>query len=383
MSVQEALDAIEAMAEDAKAKREFLALSDGSYMLCGSSWRLELDHLRRERGELIGELAVIVPERDGLPEVRNTGTINVSSMQSRRTRAKYLTDLASTFDFDFGALIEDLSERVLAADRAGQPTIVLRDVATPTAASVISVCGLTVARQHPTIPFGDGGTLKSLLALWLLVKLEALGLRTLYCDWELTEDEHKLRLEHLCGARMPAIRYLRCDRPLTADLDRIARSVRDSAIDYAVIDSIAPACDGAPEAAEAATGFFRALRHLRVGALCVAHTNRSETADQKPFGSPFWHNLARMTWYIERAEDCGDPTRTVITLHNRKNNIGPLQASTGFEFHFAPDRTHVHPVDVATVADLTTRAPLWQRMVGALRGGPLTVPHWEGLSPRL
>jgi hypothetical protein len=41
----------------------------------------------------------------------------------------------------------------------------------------------------------------------------------------------------------------------------------------------------------------KALRIRQIGksSLLLAHTNRSENAEQKPFGSTFWHNGARQT----------------------------------------------------------------------------------------
>lgn len=370
MSIQDAIDAC----GELSARRMFAVHPDGSYSLKNAVWRLELTHVRREKHDLTGQLAIIVPARDGQSEVTNTGNVNVSSVRARRERARYISDLAPTSDLDWAGILEDFCERVLAAERQGQPAIVLRDVPRPTAASLISVNGVTLARQHPCIVFGDGGVLKSLFALWLLVMLEARGLRTLFCDWELSADEHRIRLEQLCGTglAMPSIRYVRCDRPLTAEADRIARIVRDERIDYVVMDSIAPGCDGPPEAAEVASRYNSALRRFGIGSLCVAHVNRSETADRKPFGSSFWHNLARLTWFVERSEDVGDQSRVSIVLHNRKSNLGALQPSVGFEFGFADDRIDVAPVGLSAVADLTDRAPLWQRMVSALRGGPMT-----------
>jgi len=125
-------------------------------------------------------------------------------------------------------------------------------------------------------------------------------------------------------------------------------------------------------AVEVAARYYGALRRLRIGALLVAHVNRSETADRKPFGSTFWHNLARLTWFVERAEDCGDQARATITLHNRKNNVGALQPSVGYDFTFSEDHTEVSHVGVAAVADFSTKAPTWQRIVSALRRGPST-----------
>lgn len=354
------------------ATREFLALSTGAYLLCSETWRLEVDRLRRERHELLGELAVVVPERDGQPEFRNVADFNLSSVRSRKDRARYLADLSATYDLDWLTLIEDFCGRVLAAERAGQPAIVLRDVPKPGTEALLNFEGFTLAREHPTILFGDGGTGKSLFALWAACRLEARGIRCLYADWEFSEADHRGRLEQLAGPAMPGIRYVRCERPLTHEIERLARIVRDEGIGYVFLDSIAVGCDGPPEAAEAAGAYFRALRQLHTGTMLLAHVSKSEGADRKPFGSSFWHNLARMTWFVERAEECGDPSTLTITCHNRKANIGPLRPSVAYEFHFTDDRITVRRVDVAAVADLSDKVPLWQRMVSELRGGPMT-----------
>jgi hypothetical protein len=161
---------------------------------------------------------------------------------------------------------------------------------------------------------------------------------------------------------------VRCDRPLIHELDRLHRIIRDDHLDWAIFDSVAFATHGAPESAEAAGEYFRGVRQLRIGGLHVAHINKSDNGDQKPFGSVFWHNGARATWFVKRAEQTDD-RRVTIGLFNRKANLGPRQPAVGFEITFEAGRTVVTPTNVADVADLATGLPLWKRIQAALRDG--------------
>ncbi|MGE0706166.1 MAG: hypothetical protein AB7P22_19775, partial [Vicinamibacterales bacterium] len=72
----------------------------------------------------------------------------------------------------------------------------------------------------------------------------------------------------------------------------MSRIAHDERLDFAIYDSVAFACDGPPEAAEVAADYFRAVRSIGIGSLHVAHVSKAENADQRPFGSAFWHNGA-------------------------------------------------------------------------------------------
>ena len=137
-------------------------------------------------------------------------------------------------------------------------------------------------------------------------------------------------------------------------------------------DSILPAADGPAETAEAAQHFFRALRRLRLGSLSLAHVSRAENADKRPFGSAFWHNLARATWYAERAET---PATNEISLglYNRKNNVGRPGLAIGLDLRFEADRISVIRTNVADNEKLAVKLSLSQRMRHALRHGPKTL----------
>src|SRR5262245_50574953 len=88
------------------------------------------DRLRRERSELWGELDV----RCVLRGVRTPngslmiGSFNFSNPGARKQRAQLLAERARTREIDWFSYLEEFAQRVLAADREGEPAIVLRDV---------------------------------------------------------------------------------------------------------------------------------------------------------------------------------------------------------------------------------------------------------------
>jgi hypothetical protein len=210
--------------------------------------------------------------------------------------------------------------------------------------------------------FGDGGDLKTYLAEWWAARLAAAGYRVLYADWEFAGEDLRDRLERLTGPDMPEVWYVRCERPLVAEVDRLARIVRQERIDYAFLDSVAFACDGPPESAEVAGAYFRAVRRLRIGTCSVAHVTKSEGSDQKPFGSTFWHNGFRSTWYVKRSTDGLDPAVATVGLYQRKANLGPRLPAIAYLVTFGEDRTTFAPTSIAEVADLADRLPVAQRI---------------------
>ena len=86
----------------------------------------------------------------------------------------------------------------------------------------------SVSSAPSCIAFGDGGAAKSYIAPKLSADLAACGLRVGYFDWELSGEDHRERLERLCPGELPDIRYVRCDRPLVFEADRLRRIERQS-----------------------------------------------------------------------------------------------------------------------------------------------------------
>lgn len=353
----------------------FEALDDGGrYRLTSAEHSIVLDvsRLRRQYHNLVGELAVstgLVGTR-GVDGVISVANFNLSDARARRERAQTLASNArSSNKIDWQTLLETLCQRVLAAERAGTPAIVLSELASPPLDEELDIEGFAIPKAHPSILFGDGGTLKSMTALLVAGRLVERGLRVALFDWELDQWTHRRRLE-LLFRQMPEVRYLRCDRPLTHEIDRLARLVEHDALDFAIFDSCGFACDGPPEAAEAALAYFRAVRQLRVGTLHIAHTTKTgELAEQRPFGSAFWHNSARSTWFAKQASVSSDGQVITIGLFNRKANLGPQRPPVAFDVTFLTSRIAFTRVDVAGVEELADSIPLWQRLRRELLSG--------------
>jgi hypothetical protein len=357
--------------------REFTAVGDGRYRLSLADLAIsfDVDRLRREHHELVGELCVRC-DLPGTRSVNGTLTIadfNLSSARARSERAKLLTERANTPDLDWHGLVEEFCQRVLEADRSGQPALDLRDLPRPDSQTDdIRVEGFVLPRRHPSIIFGDGASAKSYTALYLAARMAEQGMVVALFDWELAGDDHRERLERLFGPDMPRILYARCEKPLVFEADRLRRIVREGSVNYVIYDSVAFACDGPPEAAEVAGRYFQAVRQVGCGSLHIAHISKGEGADKKPFGSAFWHNTPRATWYAKLAEGPAESDILNVGFFNRKHNLRHLSSPVGFTIIFSGDRTTFRRADVADTPDLAGQLSIRQRMAYLLRKGAMT-----------
>ncbi|MBN1458482.1 MAG: hypothetical protein JXA57_03035 [Armatimonadetes bacterium] len=367
----------DALAIVREGARHFKAFGEDRYRLALPKLGVmfEVDGLRYERHDLIGELSV----RCDLPGVRTVdGTLtmanlNLSSVRARNEHGRYCASRASTnCTIDWFGLVEEFCQRVLHAHQTGQPAVDLRELPRPEGDDMIHVEGLAFPRRHPTVIFGDGGAAKSHLGLYLAGRLAEQGMSVALFDWELAGEDHRVRLERLFADGMPRIIYARCARPLVHEADRLRRIVREHEIEYAVYDSVAFASDGPPEAAEVAGRYFQTIRKIGPGSLHVAHTNKSDDSDKKPFGSTFWHNGARSTWFAKKAEASPDTGQITLGLFNRKSNLGQLQAPVGYIIEFANDRTIFLLTEVADCPDFAVNLSIRQRMAYLLRRVPMT-----------
>lgn len=377
----------EAIAFAQTSRRRFIVAGDGRFVfeLPDAAVSFDLDRVRRERQTLVGELVVrcdlpgaLTVGEDTVPTLLSCD-VNLSSLRARQDLAKELERRSKVSELDWRGFVEDFAQRVITADRAGDPAVRLRDVTPAGADAVFDIHGWRLPAEHPAVLFGDGGSLKSYLTLWALGQLAIAGHRVALVDWELTGAEHRKRLGALFGHDMPDVLYVRVERPLSADVDRLRRIYREERLDYAAFDSIAYGSDGAPESAEIATAYFRGLRSLPGGKLVLAHITKSiETGNQRPFGSTFIHNSARATWFVERSAESADGQTVTVALFPRKNNLGALGPAIGFEFGFVGDRVRVQRTDLAASLDFADRLPLWQRMRTLLKAGPMTLASMAG-----
>ncbi len=203
---------------------------EGQYLMAVPDFNLEFraDHLRRDHrsGELTGELTVSagIIGAKAIDGVLSLGSFNFSSIQARSTRAKHLRERARTnAKVDFLEYLEAFCQYIGKQERFGRPAVTLRDVPRrPDAFRSFDTLGLQFPIDHLSMLFGAGDTLKSYLALKVATDRAKADARVLYADWELDKEDHRARLEAICGATMPdGIKYCRCDRPLVQEADRL------------------------------------------------------------------------------------------------------------------------------------------------------------------
>jgi hypothetical protein len=367
-------------------KPHFFRISDSYFILECEREGMHL-HAQRVTRNKYGELRCTLEVRSalaGTPLVdekqfvlNRYDNVNLSAPGSRKTLAADLERSAKTKgdQINWHRLLDTLAFQVSSAEQTGEPAVLLSSIERPITEPLFDVEGFRLLKHHPTIVFGDGGSMKSYLALYWAGRLQQMGARVAMFDWELDAADHKERSVRLFGHQGPELVYVRCSRPLVYEIDRLVQIKHDHQIDYVICDSIAFACHGKPEDAEIACGYFRAIRQLGIGSLHLAHITKGENGDQRPFGSTFWHNGARCTWFAKSEgvdETAGGRERT-IGLFNRKVNMGAPISPVAFQFIFEPDRTTVRRVEPSTVQSLASEVPVWQRIKHAVRSGPLTI----------
>jgi hypothetical protein len=236
-----------------------------------------------------------------------------------------------------------------------------------------------VPLNHVTILFGDRGSGKSYVAEVLCVCC-ALGEPylgkempqgpVLFIDYEDNDRNFRRRIDRICaGLGLPLlpglIHYLNLAGMPIADARRTVRKkIQAEGIVLVVVDSLVPATGGDPNDAEAAAKAMQAMRGLGCTVVALAHVpkNHGETQPEDPFGSSFYSNLSRRTWYVERVqEEAADIID--VGLYCKKVNDGPkphpLAVKITFEGLNGPVRLTTQAI--ADVPQLQAKRPIkWQ-----------------------
>jgi hypothetical protein len=184
---------------------------------------------------------------------------------------------------------------------------------------------LLLSRLDPaghTILHGTGGTGKGKLAAWWVGRLVQDGHKVLILDYENHPDEWARRhfgLAGVAGAEAilhvsPLVPSFRAPHgPIWQTAELLHNLISEHDVTYVVIDSIVAACGGAdPMEPGTPARYAGALQALATPALSLAHVTKADDL-RYPFGSIFWHNLARLTWSLAK-----DGERRILA--NRKAN---------------------------------------------------------------
>lgn len=330
------------------------------------------ERVRRERHELHGELIVLVngqfkQARTAPGGVLSIGDYNFSSVQMRSSRAKLLQGLAGDgLDWqDWHAILEDFTLRVFAAERKGKPAVLFADLpeSSEETAAIWEIEGFPLLQTMPTVMFGDGGSGKSYFAMFLAGSLAGMGIPVVYADWEFSVGAHRERVGRMFKPIPRNLHYVKCDRPLKEETDRLARILRETGAKFLVADSIGFACDGPTESQEVAATYFRCLRQLGVGTLNISHIPKQndERKEAQVFGSIYFRNGARSVWFVEKASE--NPIGQLrFGLHNRKNNVGDRLPSMAYSLTFDRGMTKVVKVNLNEIDEIVASLPILDRM---------------------
>jgi len=365
------------------SQRIFERLDEGRYrmLLPGIGGELEIDLLRHDNGSFVGQLTA----RCHLPECRATdgllyvGGFSLTPPRARMELAKLLTIRAgtSTQKADWLDVVECFCQRVLAAERQGEPAIDLADADPPEQDAVMLADGFPLLRSHPVILFGDGSSCKSLLAIYFAWQLIQRGQIVLYADWELDAAQHRARLEKIAGdlSQARGIKYVRCRLPLREEAERLRRLAHQLGATYLICDSVALGCDGPPEAAETVMRYFEGLRYIGLGCLLIGHVTKAEAEEsgKRPFGSIFWANASRAVWLVKRSEPIGSESIVRVLLINRKANLAATYLPLAYEIAFGQGRITIHRTDPGGIPEFADKLTVAQRMLCALRQGGMTI----------
>lgn len=343
--------------------------------------RMHVDHVNAESrsGEVGAEIRV-VSTAPGIEGHLHQGRFTLTGTQSRATVAKHLGTRTPGRDIDWGGLIEYVSVKVLEAFRTGEPAILLRDAQEPEDDG--HLLDPIVLGRHPTMWFGDGGSTKSLLALAAGLSIHAdtnlLGIQpgatrvVALFDWEMDGWEHRKRMVGLLGEQLPDFIYVPCRGAIWDELDRLRKIIAQHGIQYGIFDSVGMAAGGLPLTSdEAANRYYSAVRQLGIGSLNIAHKVKAEDGDKFPFGSQFWHNGARATFFVKRESE--SETNVVnVALHHRKANTTSQAAPIAFEVTFG-GRIGIRRKDLRDVPAFDEDRTLRERIYDVLRAGAQTV----------
>lgn len=240
-----------------------------------------------------------------------------------------------------------------------------------------------VVENYPNILYGKGSSAKSLLALfwgglvaggtkWWKGYGEIAHYPTLYCDWEMEEEEQRRRIYQLYGvSSLDNFYYLRCEYPIKNLVNHIHRIIVEKNIKFLIIDSLGGALGGDLLEAESAINFFtRDLRPLKVTTLAIAHPAKS--GGETPFGSVFFHNYSRNTWELMRSPQI-TKDKLYLALVHQKSNLMPLHKPIGFEVTFSKDMITIERKDKITLASFEDLLPLEDLILSTLNNEPTSI----------
>jgi len=370
---------------------EFRKLGD-SYIYRLADMEAKLSSFREDHGDLKAELRIYnVTERGKEPLY--FGRLN---LHAPTTRSQISRTLSEQFEVDWHGFLTYIADDAVQRWRVGEPAVDLGRIETHKARWLLYPY---IEFGGPTILYADGGTGKSVVALCMAYSVAAgkplLGrpmvppTPVMYLDWETDAETHAIRFAAICeanafGEPKPRVLYKRMVGNLADNVEALKQELDEAGVGLIIIDSLLAASAGPLEESNTARSFVSAIRYLDVAVLALTHVTKPQADNRdaaNPFGSIFWHNMARNTWFIESAREEGGSTIRLRFQHKKSNN-GMLQKQHGYELRFdnAGETGSeqlvgilVKTCDLRDVPEFNKRLSWSDRINGVLASGAMSV----------
>jgi len=321
----------------------------------------------------------------GTEALLHTTKVNLLATPTMNSLVKRLERNSETISWT--DVLEAVTENVLKIARRGEP---IQEIwpAEDSSLQVEYLLEPTLYLNHPTVWFGDYGSLKSLVALATayIVQLpyhdNDLGLITandptlcLYLDYEDDPSSFRRRWTALgkgFGKGAMPILYRRMVNTLADSVESLQRIISDKNIGLIVVDSLGPAARGNLNDPEPAIKYHAALRQLGITSLTLAHTSKDQFTKRRTiFGSVFFTNLARSVWECKAEQETAE-AEAIVSLKHTKANLSRLHPPLGYRFTFTDDTIRIQKADLRDTG-LSGELPLSLRIKDLLRHGAMTV----------
>lgn len=347
--------------------------------------RIVCRKMREHSGELHCELTIQTAAGLNMYRAR----VNLSAPRTRNELTKHL---AQRYENDWMGIIERLAWDLPEKIREKDEVIVLDGSWAPTPTSYLM--NPMLEDREPTILFAPGGAGKSTFAAAIAASVASgieivPGWRVNYAanvmvlDWEGSRDiwwERVKKIRAGMGEVTPemTIHY----RGVTAGslediIEEVAEDCDAKAIGMLIVDSVGLAAGASGERGgmeDTALRLFQALRYVNKAALLIDHVNAESLKGNQPglkmYGSIYKMNLARNVFELRRQKDPQTDEAEFIVHHTKVNHAARLRPQR-LMVRYGTDQITFHRSDIHDV-DLRASLPVRERMVEALRYGPLT-----------
>lgn len=330
------------------------------------------------------ELRFISGNGDGETLLHMT-RINLLASTTMTSLAKRLDDNSRTIPWT--DVLTYVTGKTLEVARRGEPLIEIwpseDDTLTPE-----YLLEPLLYRNHPTVLFGDYGSLKSISALMIAYVVQlpymknTFGLKTraesticLYLDYEDDPSSFRKRWSALGrGLKQGAmsIQYRRMTTTVSESVGELQQIIADGKVGLLIVDSLGPAARGNLNDPEPAIKYHTALRQLGITSLTLAHTSKDHLTKKRTiFGSVFFTNLARSVWECKSEQEAGEDEVTISIKHT-KANLSRLHPPIGYTYSFTDNSISVNKIDLRDTR-LSGELSLSVRIKDLLRRNTMTV----------